>query len=824
MDLSMPFRLSNVSNNAVLDLVLRAAASDAGASSVRVQFVSNTGEKAQGSFSPATPFGDILLSFCRDGQLQASEAVLSDSAFAGVVVVYMRTQIMGADVAKTTLGSLGIVDGAVAFRVTIPATASTRPVAPPAPAPAPAAAAAAASETAAAAAEAPAVDGSAAAAAVMEDAAADTDTVSSSANGGAVESKGMEADDAPPAAAPTPSASTTAAAAVAPASGPSSAAMEDAAPATASAVAASAAPAAAPSSAAASGEDAQKTRIRAAGAQVRAGLQALRAAVFDADARESCLMMIRVLDNLITRPADPKVRTMRLSNPKVADTIGRHAGALQVLAAAGWKQESAGGGGGEAQLVLHPGDENDEITLGVRNMVALEASAMGARVPPPPDVDEMARAAMVLAGQQAKQLFDPFKPMLLRMDSDSRTGGVKPEVKLLASPPSPARGGAGGGAGAGASASAAASLQPTSVASPGKVVASALSTAIAASGDSRALTAMEQKVVALKAKAAALMEAGGPLERKPRVILYNPQARFQANKFTAEELASLESAGRASGGAGAGAGAGAASHDSMPVRGGNGKSDDDEPSPEELRMLLQYTAKRMKQEKEDKEKVSLARVPDRITLACAHVISCCYAYCCLQGFKTKAMRDMEQLQKAKVYTSTLLRVQLPDRTVLQAHFSPLEPVSALHEWARSCIKPRESDGSRIPFYLMTTPPPTVVPEQEDRTLAEAGLQPAALVYLVWGEAPDRKTPTEACPTDPATYLTPEMYATSSDNAAAAAAEAFPASATLVEQPKPEVDAAAAALLAGQGAPVRAGSGAGGGSGKGAPAWLKLGAK
>ena len=35
------------------------------------------------------------------------------------------------------------------------------------------------------------------------------------------------------------------------------------------------------------------------------------------------------------------------------------------------------------------------------------------------------------------------------------------------------------------------------------------------------------------------------------------------------------------------------------------------------------------------------------------------------------MREHERLAKAKVFTSTIIRVQMPDRTVLQGVFSPL---------------------------------------------------------------------------------------------------------------------------------------------------------
>lgn len=42
-----------------------------------------------------------------------------------------------------------------------------------------------------------------------------------------------------------------------------------------------------------------------------------------------------------------------------------------------------------------------------------------------------------------------------------------------------------------------------------------------------------------------------------------------------------------------------------------------------------------------------------------------------KGFKTQAIRELEALQRSSVYPAAVIRVQLPDRTVLQGAFSPL---------------------------------------------------------------------------------------------------------------------------------------------------------
>lgn len=209
------------------------------------------------------------------------------------------------------------------------------------------------------------------------------------------------------------------------------------------------------------------------------------------------------------------------------------------------------------------------------------------------------------------------------------------------------------------------------------------------------------------------------------------------------------------------------------------------------------------------------------------------------------MRELDQLQKAKVYTSTLIRVQTPDRTIMQGTFSPLEPVGAVHAWVRSLLQPQPdaslADGgassTSLPFYLYQTPPQVILQESGDKSLADAKLQPAVLLYLGWGTGPGgRGWPLAADglpqppPAHPTSYLSPAALdlanqVTGVDAAAAAAAAAYPTSMPVVEQPKQAVDedAAVAALLGGTSA--KAGGGAGGakpGASKGGkPGWLKL---
>ena len=48
-------------------------------------------------------------------------------------------------------------------------------------------------------------------------------------------------------------------------------------------------------------------------------------------------------------------------------------------------------------------------------------------------------------------------------------------------------------------------------------------------------------------------------------------------------------------------------------------------------------------------------------------------------FRTKAMRKIEELEKATVYKEAVLRVQFPDRLTMTAAFHPNETVAAVRE-------------------------------------------------------------------------------------------------------------------------------------------------
>ncbi|XP_029454913.1 tether containing UBX domain for GLUT4 isoform X2 [Rhinatrema bivittatum] len=90
---------------------------------------------------------------------------------------------------------------------------------------------------------------------------------------------------------------------------------------------------------------------------------------------------------------------------------------------------------------------------------------------------------------------------------------------------------------------------------------------------------------------------------------------------------------------------------------------------------------------------------------------------------TKSLRETQIKEKLERYPKVALRVQFPDRYVLQGFFRPNETVCMLKEFVRSHLADAD-----LPFYLFITPPRTVLQNESD-TFFQANLFPAAVVHF-----------------------------------------------------------------------------------------------
>ncbi|KAL3875966.1 hypothetical protein ACJMK2_033860 [Sinanodonta woodiana] len=94
-----------------------------------------------------------------------------------------------------------------------------------------------------------------------------------------------------------------------------------------------------------------------------------------------------------------------------------------------------------------------------------------------------------------------------------------------------------------------------------------------------------------------------------------------------------------------------------------------------------------------------------------------------QPLMTKALRQAQLEVKYSKYTKVVIRLQFPDRLVLQGVFKPTETIFALQTFVKDHLEEKSE-----PFYLYTAPPKNVLNDLS-QTLLEAHLVPASVVYF-----------------------------------------------------------------------------------------------
>ena len=155
-----------------------------------------------------------------------------------------------------------------------------------------------------------------------------------------------------------------------------------------------------------------------------------------------------------------------------------------------------------------------------------------------------------------------------------------------------------------------------------------------------------------------------------------------------------------------------------------------------------------------------------------------------QGFTTAAMRDLESMKKAKVYSHTLLTVQFADGIKLTGKFLPKERVEQVYRALyQDCFLAK--DPAQLQFDLYVAPPRRVLDRKQ--TLQSEGLVPAAKIFVSWkGGSTPKPSPTQPG----ASYLFHELLH-ASGQAAQSTSEAFPSAHAVVQgEAKPSADAKA----------------------------------
>ena len=484
----------------------------------------------------------------------------------------------------------------------------------------------------------------------------------------------------------------------------------------AAASAAAAAPALppAPLPAVGAGQDA---RVRAATARARAGLAGLLANNYDSTSAQVLARLLRLLDNLLLQPSNPSVRSLRRGNAAFEAAVGAHEGALEVLRAVGFEDASESSG---ASFLRLERSECPACTRAVRRAVAEEARALGVPIDAEPPAEGRAAGAGAGAGAGdagaamqaapgpllgageaaalAEQLARDREARLARAAERAAADALSSAAAAAEEAAVRARAAAAMAAWAEASESRAAAGGSSSSSN----ISSTVLSRVGGSGSSGSgsegsplQTKTERRVAELRSRARDIMRSAQPVARGTQVSVFDPQ---QAGSAAASASASQ--------GGGAGGGRG---------------MEEEEDDPEARRIQLEYYAAKLKREAEEAERVRLSFFLSCAGGACvglSYLRCSCFWRCAFalafffpaalaqmhstpplfppraQGLRTRAMAELEALEKSSVFVTTVIRVQFPDRLVVQACFSPLETLSSVYEWVRGLLAPQQGGSQQ----------------------------------------------------------------------------------------------------------------------------------
>jgi hypothetical protein len=289
--------------------------------------------------------------------------------------------------------------------------------------------------------------------------------------------------------------------------------------------------------------------------------------------------------------------------------------------------------------------------------VATAIQGLGGTVEPPPEVD----AALLAALEASKAEFDPFRPIVTRVEPQPRSAAVHhtPSAHSLDS-----------------------AIAVASQASESPVPTHAAASPLPSS---QFLSATERKLAALEQKKQRLAPFVIPARN---TIVTTVSALASAAKAAAVVTNEPTTPAPAPAPAKAASGTGMMA---MLARARAERAEADPAAKSDASLISQ--ALKSKEEKARQAEVWLA------TLAAVwlkFVAAMLVAVRLLQQLQTRAMRELQRLEKASVYKEAVIRVQFPDQTVVQGCFHPDEPVGNVYDWIASCLQ------SPLTFFLFTS--------------------------------------------------------------------------------------------------------------------------
>jgi len=348
---------------------------------------------------------------------------------------------------------------------------------------------------------------------------------------------------------------------------------------------------------------------------------------FDATTKDCLNTLLKIIDNIISRPNEPKVRSIRCANAAIEKKVGRCTGGFDFLYSIGFiPKYPALGGQTPETLVLIPENESKETLLRGRKVLIDSAvddlNMNGDDLPPVPKVKEAALPASTLAPPPSSTSTSSSRP-----NNNSRGPTSQFNVYKTHSH----------------------NIQSAAMGAPDPYAEAGMSST-------------ERQLQNLQSKKERLEREMQDIESDRGLVVYR-----------------------------AGSGPAPIGATTTASSSGGGKTDSS---------LVAARMKRMEEERKKREE---------------------------GGFTTKAMRDLEKMKKAKVYSHAQIRVNFPDGSNLHAKFLPREKVSSIRSVIKSAFQPSLVES--LDFDLYVAPPRRLL--DKTKRLDEEELVPAAKIHVSW---------------------------------------------------------------------------------------------
>lgn len=140
---------------------------------------------------------------------------------------------------------------------------------------------------------------------------------------------------------------------------------------------------------------------------------------FDIASKECLLTILKIIDNILSKPQNSKVRSIRLANPTIHDKIRSKKGGLDVLFSIGFTMEQSFSSDLDPKIILCSENENTSILLYTRRLLEqVLVNTLGVASEDIPPFHQSTSTEMLTQNSMNTPVsFDPYRPFTFNVQS-----------------------------------------------------------------------------------------------------------------------------------------------------------------------------------------------------------------------------------------------------------------------------------------------------------------------------------------------------------------------------------------------------------------------